>query len=531
MDNKFSKKITIVFLGILTALLVLEGGLRTIGLISEGLYAPDIKKKNADYVIMNVGNSYTYGLGAPPGQSYSDQLNNLLKKRTDKTYQVINRGKTNANTSLILESLDAWLDQDKPNLVFLMVGEPNHWNKYGYWEFLGKRSDGNLEKGLLDHLDFLRWSKIYKLIELLANRNEGANERKTSVVFKLTPLDEEYRLQLGYQWIGGLQNEAMVNIVTMSKEEQQEAISALSYVFEKDKNPMAAYYLAEITALHAKDAESSLKHIENSINQSENFDYNQWIFLANYKQLFVPIYKDRYEKLVTKLKSKIDPAFLKELVLKMQGMKQATLNSLGGNFLYQANKYNPLDTYITKLYVYKKWEEEPIKSFEMIERTLRVNPLSYNSNLFEIAEDIVLRHPELEERYRLVIQEIERRANGVDVRSMVQQSFMEKEWIEHDLELMIAKIKKRGAQVVVQTYPPYRKSNPRHADVILRTWWKNRRDKTTIRFQDSAIILESDFSAKNGGQKYYSTDAGPHDEHLNALGYGVIARLMESLVP
>lgn len=152
-------KIKAIGIGFFTLFVMVEVGLRVIGYVENSKNTLNSKADSRKYRIMTVGNSYTAGNGAPKGKSYPDLLNVLLDEKAPNRYQVINYGRGNANTRYILERLPAWLRETRPHLVFLMVGEPNIWNQYGYAEFLSEKNYRPEVASLMNR--YLSWSKTY----------------------------------------------------------------------------------------------------------------------------------------------------------------------------------------------------------------------------------------------------------------------------------------------------------------------------------------------------------------------------------
>ncbi len=74
-------------------------------------------KKQA-YRVLCLGDSFTYGLGAPKGRSYPDQLQVLLDSRAGKNkFQVINAGHPGMNTALLEKEIKHKINNYKPDLV------------------------------------------------------------------------------------------------------------------------------------------------------------------------------------------------------------------------------------------------------------------------------------------------------------------------------------------------------------------------------------------------------------------------------
>jgi len=89
-----------------------------------------IKKQNlakgGDFNIICIGDSFTYGLGASPEESYPGQLQHILNKAVPERHiKVINLGIPGYNSSQGLRYLRGELDFYKPKVVFIMTGMNN----------------------------------------------------------------------------------------------------------------------------------------------------------------------------------------------------------------------------------------------------------------------------------------------------------------------------------------------------------------------------------------------------------------------
>ena len=82
--------------------------------------------------ILCVGDSFTYGIGAPPGASYPDQLARMLEAANRGDVVVINGGQGGFSTTDVLASLKRRLDALPVNLVVIMAGNSNLLNLPGY---------------------------------------------------------------------------------------------------------------------------------------------------------------------------------------------------------------------------------------------------------------------------------------------------------------------------------------------------------------------------------------------------------------
>lgn len=80
--------------------------------------------------ILCLGDSFTYGLGASaPQRSYPLQLEVLLRERGVAGVRVVNGGWPGRDSREVLERADAWLQDARPELVYVLVGHNDAWSR------------------------------------------------------------------------------------------------------------------------------------------------------------------------------------------------------------------------------------------------------------------------------------------------------------------------------------------------------------------------------------------------------------------
>ena len=151
------------FAGIIICILAIECALRIVGAIYAHRSVTDQGTRNpSQYTILCVGDSVTFGIGAPRTQSYPAQLERLLNAReSERTYTVINRGRPGQNTALLLETLEGDIREVEPDIVLILTGGANLWN---YWGYQAYRQRGKFLSWMHDQLYRIR---LYKLVKLL----------------------------------------------------------------------------------------------------------------------------------------------------------------------------------------------------------------------------------------------------------------------------------------------------------------------------------------------------------------------------
>lgn len=126
------QQVVSVLAGMVCTLVVLEGGLRVLGVLGMVHMPRGAGVADASWTLLCVGDSYTYGAGAPPAASYPAQLEKLLRARSTGDVTVINAGLPAANTAQLLQNLPGLLARHKPRAVLVLAGGANGWNFWGY---------------------------------------------------------------------------------------------------------------------------------------------------------------------------------------------------------------------------------------------------------------------------------------------------------------------------------------------------------------------------------------------------------------
>ena len=166
--EKTKRRIIVVLAGIALSLIVLEVALRIVGSIYAHLSESDkVLNRDSRNTILCIGDSVTFGLGAPTELSYPAQLQKMLDKSDPEAkFIVINRGRPGQNSAQLLTRLERYLRDFKPKIVTILIGAQNHANYFGYRNYLEKAH--NQERGfflsLHDSLDRIRIYKFFRLI-------------------------------------------------------------------------------------------------------------------------------------------------------------------------------------------------------------------------------------------------------------------------------------------------------------------------------------------------------------------------------
>jgi tetratricopeptide (TPR) repeat protein len=174
------EKFKVFFIGLITAILLIELSLRIFGIVySKGNYTG--KMQPDSYTILCLGDSWTFGLGAPKNRNYPSQLSDLLNSiMHNKKITVINKGMPAQNTTQLIDELQDDIESIKPDLIILLTGEANNWNFFGYQKYLKSKIFFSALYNQLYHI------KTFKLVKLL--RIDIRNKIQEKVNFLLNNL-------------------------------------------------------------------------------------------------------------------------------------------------------------------------------------------------------------------------------------------------------------------------------------------------------------------------------------------------------
>jgi hypothetical protein len=518
-------------LGAVFCLIVFEAALRVIGYLELRGARPPAPPDDGKFRITCIGNSYTYGSGAPRGMSYPEQLERLLDTAAPGRYQVTNRGLPNVNSSFIAENLPRWLDRDRPHIVFAMVGEPNMWNKYGYQDY--RRAISKFEAGPAALLGPLRSLRLVQLAELFLNRPETWNRPDAEVYSTMFPSRRkdtaEAKLRLAYLWIGALET-SYFRIRQLSPEAHREAVDVFRFLLRREPgNAIAARMLADLLR---RSAASQPREFTEAIFaatalQADRFNFPLWRVL---RDLRPELFDDRLSKLKTSLEARVSK---KKLAAIQAFFRKPSLSHSGAaaETLFKMLEYHPTHPEVLKQLAQVAGPADFPRLTRSIVRSLELNPLQpsvYYVNIFR------RRIPDRSDLLALIEDQFRRNAakfGDDDPSTYWKDDRLDEGWILHDLDRIVDLVRSRGARVVVQNYPPPREGGGRQIDAILRNWWARRRDRRGIEFLDVTNRLAELYVRVGKKEPYYSFEAGPTDQHLNALGYGEVAKLMQPLVP
>lgn len=168
-SKKHLKRMTPLFIYIVCVLAVAELSLRVIGYIQyRKPIANKISREN-DYIIVCIGDSFTYGLGVEKNDSYPTQLEKLLNSNIiSRHFKVFNFGVPGSNSSMHLGYFTELIrGQVRPDLVIILTGANDSWNF----------AKSNIEKVMQNQSAFSKLGtkiitffadfRIYKMVKLI----------------------------------------------------------------------------------------------------------------------------------------------------------------------------------------------------------------------------------------------------------------------------------------------------------------------------------------------------------------------------
>jgi len=167
--TSFWQKVVLILSGIFLCLVLLEMGLRLGGFVYSAMN-PLPEDKNADYRVLCIGESTTFGLGAsnPRLFNYPHQLELLFRERFPHLkVQVFHDGRIGSNTTENLMKLPSQIEKYKPQLVIFMVGINNWWNLDKSNILIFNKKKG-FSEGILKAAVFMDQFRVYKLLKSIA---------------------------------------------------------------------------------------------------------------------------------------------------------------------------------------------------------------------------------------------------------------------------------------------------------------------------------------------------------------------------
>lgn len=465
--NEAVRKTAVFLSGIAVVLLLLEAGLRVNYILQQnrlGRHAAGTSR-----TVLCVGDSFVYGLGAPPGMSFPSQLQRLL----GPGYAVINMGQGGQNTVDVLNDLGHQIDTVDPDVVVILCGGANLWNLRGSKDYLNAKGRSGAVRWLAD----TRTGHLVKLLSAaVKNRQEGGRVTQQAVKAETTVPVIEPQRKKAWRNYPDLRTCTDAEIAAWGKKYEDGIRS--------DPGDTANYQGLGLICAYRRDYAAAIDHFKTAARKDPE-DTRNYIEMGR-------IYDEmgRYEEAIT---------FLRKAIEIYPG---------------EYNAYEPLG----HVYLHLRRDRDALNAFRKAnELTPAGHELRYNGIV------LVSHEARDEETRREALAYLHGSGNAGEIAASSLQRRMRKkkngmddglkEWIQDDIGEMIGMCDDRDVRVMLLNYP----SEIEGIDVngILREAARKR----SVPFVDNAALFDDMFSKK----KLQRKDFFAPDGHCNAKGYGVMA--------
>ncbi len=515
--------------GILAAVIVLEAGLRLSGALC-GPRGNAGTKTGKGYIIVCVGDSFTYGFGAPAEKAMPSQLGDLLNTHeAGKTFTVINCGVGAQNTTLLREELPMILNRYKPDLVVLLSGMANLWHYRGYYTYVKGRSTVSLFQ------DLLYSSSVYKLVKLLYfnvnQKMEGSSrgQRLSQLASGSTPALDTFGSGMRLLETG----------------DHEQALSVFRDLLALSPQDPRAYFGLGSVYLNRREFEEARKVFEKGIAVQPRDPSNYSGMARYYKeqrdhQQALSWFKKALELNPGDSRQYLNIAFLyldrRDYSPALIWLQEALrLDAGDSRNCYAMGKYHKdQGQYEEAVPWYKKGIEVDPKDWinyygmgmsycerkkfkealPWVQQGIKADQASVNNLNYKLLVQIAQNERKPEkigdflrelERFGPVPQDISRLFDG-------QMSFEEKvkAWVESDLEEIIKMCKEKKVRLIMHNYP--------WGWDLLSGTIKKAAERSGVPFVDNRRVFDELWQK---GEKH--EDYAALDGHCNGKGYGVIA--------
>ena len=479
------RKIIVVLIGLVASLIILEISLRIFGYFYQNKISSS-KTGKGEITYLAVGDSFTYGIGAPEGKDYPSQLEKLLKYGQNNKFRVINRGILGQNSSECYENLKDQLHIYKPDIVILLTGGANARNYWGFGSPANK---------------FLYRTRVYKLIRLLyldIKRKEINSEIETK------------------NWMTSVKNE----------------LNGASVIRSKTEDNTSTFYKSAY--------DQTLDKIKKADKTGEDF-YSIGTFYLRAKKFNDAIiwYNQGIRAFPSFMKNYEGITYSYILSNKTPKATDHILSGLGKNhntaFLYNLlGLVDIIDTNFTRslIWIEKGLENDSNNTENRYDLSLlrkfyinyyRQNPdFSFDVNLFSKLDSLIRKYPfdysmfdSLDNKYKFYNYS---NTYYYRLKEMKKNNYDKiREWLNSDLQKIVDLVKESNSKLIIQNYPlPI---NANEFQPIANEILKDIATKNKVPFVDNAKIFNLQVDQKESFfQSIYEGD------HPNEKGYGLMAR-------
>lgn len=517
--REWRKRILVLLIGLVFAFGVFE--LLLAGFSSMHALKPQSQGGEKQFTILVVGNSYTKGDGAKVGFAYGDILERLLRERHPRlNARVINGGVSLGTTSLLLERLPEQLKTYQPDVVAMMVGDPNFVFNYGFERFQQRRLPQTaFGKALLVVKDILYSSRVVRWVSFFRG---GFYDRQAS---NWGPL----------QWLA-LVEDVSYNPRWLDHERALMAYASLEkYFASHPDDKYVAVALMQLSGL-LKNQE----HWARWLGEVRRIAPKDFLYLP-YSQTKKKIQSGNFTGADLELQKKR----LKELSLNFPGEKEFREIDRSQLFGHSQTKpylpaglspeqeceyiarmivHNPLNVrhYATLAGCYRRLGDEH-RAAEVMMRAAERNPYSQHGPVeYLLNLQYTTKVEAVKREIQAFTQNFFEKNPEFRYLSYVRTSPEKKAWVRSDVSDMISMIRMRGIPVVMQSYPPLRDGFIRVIDRLVPELAK----EFQVPLSDTHARLKSLYTSVEEKESYYSNEFGTEDHHLNAKGNAVVAETL-----
>jgi lysophospholipase L1-like esterase len=553
--NLWRDKILVFVIGLifwtLVILILAEIFLRIFGAIySNDTQVKSRQKSGDDIVILCIGDSFTYGIGATKGNDYPSQLQRILQSQTNKNVIVYNRGRCAQNSFQVLSNLQKDIDQTNPDIAVLLFGMANSWNYLGFnpqqdhiekikivklyrrivqnikYKNLSSDTDENvlkyansfLEKAnnypILGENSYMRyyyigryflslrnWHKSINYLSFALNKNPYDGKVFYALKTAVTELDTEIFLKNYYQnYENTVVNQTLDLLAKLEKQYKNPVFSFLkyNYLLSKTKDKQYRKKRAQFAYLILQNGYSPIYQIALEDFFNNDFTEVNNFLLQNYKEE----------------NSEIN---LARIWLMLKNLKFDELNALKDNSTQKSDTNN---LFATAFLINDILSQNELNTLREELKNYGIDNLSeINSKNFDLEFLNEIFENELQVYYKdyhyFLPHVLKRSANYRDTEIF--------SWIESDIRSSIDLCHKNGLKIICMNYPltPPPNSEEIHywADSVGKMWKR-------IANERNLLFVDNDSIFKSLGEKQ-SEYFEPHktgSEHCNNKGYELMAR-------
>lgn len=524
----FWKKSIVLFAGVLATLLLLEATLFIIGLWHNHStrVAHESSKEKYDFTILSLGNSHTQGAGAAPGRGYPEQLQEQLTRRfPNLSVRVVNRGISNATSANVLRNLQAWLEETRPDLVTLRMGEPNQWNFSDFYLYLHKKQGRQPS-----------WSDVFLKLRSVRLFQRLIYDLKSSPE-KTQALNLE-----AMSWLDIMQNSGLEETYTrLTETSKKEFHDSLEGYYDRHKNEHYIAFILSRVYLHRGDFEKTAIWLERVVQNVDFFHVLAYkLFnalkphamnneslaprMANLETLFnrhLPSPEDldsmmrfsptEYEKTI-KPGQKLGREELLLQSVRMEPGQAEHVSTYVKIFLIEKHRYEDAMLNLQSFHFYNTGLHKCGHCFRKIYRNAR----KYNPEVIPQLDAAV-------EKFNHAYKE----KFGVESQTRFKSGFSHIDWAIDDISETISILESKGIHYVVLSYPPSPLKKRRDLDEHIRSFALEKR----LPFIDSDKNLKEKFDLLPDKERlsHYAL-MGPLDEHMNEKGYTLLAKELADFI-